>query len=171
MTGKLPRADGDLAVGCLSGLLYVNGRVKQHEDSRLLVILEHIIPQDRHACDTDSGSNAQPLERQTGREQHDNRNHQVLDRHAGVARREHDRPHHYQRVQTDRNQSAPFDDMILYFGHVRSNREDEDQLAKLTRLQACHAQIEPCTLAVDLGAERRKQQKLQQNVADHEYFP
>ena len=52
--------------------------------------------------------------------------------------------------------------MILYFGHVRGNREDEDQLAKLTRLQACHAQIEPCTLAVDLGAERRKQQKLQQ---------
>ena len=80
-------------------------------------------------------------------------------------------PHHYQRVQTDRNQSAPFGDMILYFGHVRGNREDEDQLAKLTRLQACHAQIEPCTLAVDLGAERRKQQKLQQNIADHEYFP
>ena len=61
--------------------------------------------------------------------------------------------------------------MILYFGHVRSNREDEDQLAQLARLQACHAQIEPCTLAVDLSAERRKQQKLQQNVADHEYFP
>ena len=61
--------------------------------------------------------------------------------------------------------------MILYFGHVRGNREDEYQLAELTRLQACHAQIEPCTLAVDLGAERRKQQKLQQNVADDEYFP
>lgn len=84
LTGKLPRADGDLAVGRLSGLFHVNRRVKQHEDSRFLVILEHIIPQDRHACDTDSGSNAQPLERQTGREQHDNRDHQVLNRHAGV---------------------------------------------------------------------------------------
>ena len=31
--------------------------------------------------------------------------------------------------------------------------------------------LSPCTLAVDLGAERRKQQKLQQNIADHEYFP
>ena len=108
------------------------------------------VPDDRDADDAKAESRAQPLERKPGGKQHNERNHEILDRHTGIARSDDDRAHHNQRVQTDDKQPAPLADMVFNFRDMRGKRENKNQLAELARLQAGHAQIEPCALAVDL---------------------
>ena len=171
LTGQLTRADGDFAVGGLKRRLRVDSRVEQHENARDLVLFEHKIPQNRNARDTDDRAERNPFERKPRREQHDDRDHEILDRHARVARGHHDRAHHEERVQRDDRQAAQVADVVPDLGDMRRDGENENQLAELARLKARHAQIEPRALAVDLHAERREQQQLKADVHDNEVFP